>query len=193
MSWRCFTSRTTLWGGTGCSLRRGGAVDRSCYKGQATREPWTLQLSLSKTGPEGFGRIDNPVWNQTLPRPISFNPHSAAMWWDFFFFGCTMQHVGSWFPDQGLNWGPPAVDVWSLNHWIAREVPEFCFPSWCFWEKAMAPHSSTLAWKIPWTVEPGGLQSMGVTKSQTRLSDFAFSFDFHALEKEMATHSSVLA
>ena len=29
------------------------------------------------------------------------------------------------------------------------------------YEKAMAPHSSTLAWKIPWTEEPGGLQSMG--------------------------------
>ena len=28
-------------------------------------------------------------------------------------------------------------------------------------EKTMAPHSSTLAWKIPWTEEPGGLQSMG--------------------------------
>ena len=28
-------------------------------------------------------------------------------------------------------------------------------------EKAMAPHSSTLAWKVPWTEEPGGLQSMG--------------------------------
>ena len=28
-------------------------------------------------------------------------------------------------------------------------------------EKAMAPHSSTLAWKIPWVEEPGGLQSMG--------------------------------
>ena len=28
-------------------------------------------------------------------------------------------------------------------------------------EKAMAPHSSTLAWKIPWTEEPGALQSMG--------------------------------
>ena len=28
-------------------------------------------------------------------------------------------------------------------------------------EKAMAPHSSTLAWKIPWTEEPDGLQSMG--------------------------------
>ena len=33
----------------------------------------------------------------------------------------------------------------------------------------------------------------GVTKSQTRLSDCTFTFDFHALEKEMATHSSVLA
>ena len=29
------------------------------------------------------------------------------------------------------------------------------------WEKAMAPHSSTPAWKIPWMEEPGGLQSMG--------------------------------
>ena len=60
----------------------------------------------------------------------------------------------------------------------------------------MAPHSSTLAWKIPWTEEPGRLQSMGslrVTKSQTQLSDFTFTFHFHALKKEMATHSSVLA
>ena len=55
----------------------------------------------------------------------------------------------------------------------------------------MAPHSSTLAWKIPWMEEPGGLQSMGVAKSQTRLSNFTFTFHFHALEKEMATHSSV--
>ena len=30
------------------------------------------------------------------------------------------------------------------------------------WEKAMAPHSSTLAWKIPWAEEPGRLQSMGL-------------------------------
>ena len=44
-------------------------------------------------------------------------------------------------------------------------------------EKAMAPHSSTLGWKIPWMEEPGGLQSMGSL----------------ALEKEMATHSSILA
>ena len=34
-------------------------------------------------------------------------------------------------------------------------------------EKAMAPHSSTLAWKIPWTGEPGRLQSMGSLESDT--------------------------
>ena len=54
----------------------------------------------------------------------------------------------------------------------------------------MAPHSNTLAWKISWMEEPGGLQSMGSLR-QTRLSDFTFTFHFHALEKEMATHSSV--
>ena len=39
-------------------------------------------------------------------------------------------------------------------------------------EKEMATHSSILAWKIPWTEEPGGLQSMGSQKSQTQLSDY---------------------
>ena len=38
------------------------------------------------------------------------------------------------------------------NIWFAVRAPT---------EKAMAPHSSTLAWKIPWTEEPGGLQCMG--------------------------------
>ena len=53
----------------------------------------------------------------------------------------------------------------------------------------MTPHSSTLAWKIPWMEEPGRLQSVhGVWKSRTRLH-----FHFHAWEKEMATHSSILA
>ena len=60
-------------------------------------------------------------------------------------------------------------------------------------EKAMAPHSSTLAWKILWMEEPGGAAVHGVAEGRTRLSDFTFTFLFHALEKEMATHSSVLA
>ena len=54
----------------------------------------------------------------------------------------------------------------------------------------MALHSSTLAWRIPWTEEPSGLQSMGSLRVR---HDFTFTFHFHELEKEMATHSSVLA
>ena len=57
-------------------------------------------------------------------------------------------------------------------------------------EKAMAPHSSTLAWKIPWMEEPGRLQYMGSPRVG---HEFTFTFHFHALEEEMATHSSVLA
>ena len=101
----------------------------------------------------------------------------------------------------------------------------------------MAPHSSTLAWRIPWTEEPAvhGVAELdmaewlhfyfslscigegntnplqcsclenpmdraawkaavhGVAESWTQLSNFTFIFHFHALEKETATHSSVLA
>ena len=139
-----------------------------------------------------------------------------------------------------------------------QETPEMQFPSLGQedpLEEGMATHSSTLAWKIPWTEEPGGLQPLGsqttrhtwsflactpaqvkdrtripnlgshkglagegngtplqysclenpmdggawwaavhgVAKSRTRLNDFSFTFHFHALEKEMAAHSNVLA
>ena len=56
----------------------------------------------------------------------------------------------------------------------------------------MAPHSSTFAEKIPWTEEPGGLQSMGSLRVRHDRAT-SFTFHFHALEREMATHSSVLA
>ena len=56
----------------------------------------------------------------------------------------------------------------------------------------MAPHSSTLAWKIPWTEGPGRLQFMGLL-SRARLSNFTFTFHFHALEKAMAPHSNIVA
>ena len=55
----------------------------------------------------------------------------------------------------------------------------------------MAPHSSTLAWK---SMDGGAWKAAvhGVAEGRT-LSDFTFTFYFHALEKEMATHSSILA
>ena len=63
----------------------------------------------------------------------------------------------------------------------------------------MAPHSSTLAWKILWTEKPGRLQSMGSlighdwAASLSWLSSFTFTFLSHSLKKEMAAHSSILA
>ena len=58
---------------------------------------------------------------------------------------------------------------------------------------AMAPHSNTLAWKNPMDGGAWWAAVHGVSKSQTRLSDFTFTFHVHPLEKEMAPHSSPLA
>ena len=64
------------------------------------------------------------------------------------------------------------------RHWVATLLVSifFCMPE--ISEKAMAPHSSTLAWKIPWTEEPGRLQSMGSLRVRhdwaTSLSLFTF-------------------
>ena len=67
-------------------------------------------------------------------------------------------------------------------------------------EKAMAPHSNTLAWKIPWTEEPGRLQSTGSRRVRhdwaISLSLFTFMHwrsGWMAMAMAMATHSSVLA
>ena len=55
----------------------------------------------------------------------------------------------------------------------------------------MAPHSSTLAWEInPMDGGAWWAGVHGVAKSWTGLSDFTFTFHFHALEKEMPTHSN---
>ena len=54
----------------------------------------------------------------------------------------------------------------------------------------MAPYSSTPAWKIPWTDKPDRLQFMGPQRVRHNCSNLAC---MHALGKEMATHSRVLA
>ena len=99
-------------------------------------------------------------------------------------WGCKESNTTEW-----LNWietSPSHQDVIRIIRWqnlvlLGSKA-----------EKAVATQSSTLAWKIPWTEEPGRLQSMGSLRVGW-LSDFTFTFHLRALEEEMATHSSVLA
>ena len=56
----------------------------------------------------------------------------------------------------------------------------------------LAPHSSTLAWRVPWMEEPCGLQSMGSLRVGHNWATSLWLFHLHALEKELAPHSSVL-
>ena len=101
-----------------------------------------------------------------------------------------------WYSNPTLGYRPEGIEIRISKRSLHSHVPcRITYNSHnlnAILEKAMAPHSNTLAWKIPWMEEPGGLQSMGSLRVG-QLSDFAFTFHFHALEKEMATHSSVLA
>ena len=81
---------------------------------------------------------------------------------------------------------------WNQHQEESTSGPFWMPPINMFAKKAMVPHSSTLAWKIPWMDEPGRLQSMGSLGVGHNWVTI-FPFHFHALEKEMATHSSVLA
>ena len=67
--------------------------------------------------------------------------------------------------DLGVK-NPPAMQD-TRAQFLGQEYPL---------EKEMATHSNILAWRIPWTEKPGRLQSTGVTKSQTRLNYFTFTF-----------------
>ena len=69
------------------------------------------------------------------------------------------------------------VHIFTLDEYISLTNYRYIILVGNFVNVYMATHSSTLAWKILWTEEPGGLQSMG-SLSQTRLSDFTLLFTF---------------
>ena len=79
---------------------------------------------------------------------------------------------------EWLNWTELAffsnklflIKVWGLPWWFSGEE-SVCLGREDPLEKKMAMHSNILAWEIPWTEDPGRLQSMGSQKSQTQLSN----------------------
>ena len=84
-----------------------------------------------------------------------------------------------------LDWS-----VWALLHFpITQEQISLC--STVYVEKAMATQYSCL--ENPMDRRAWQATVHGVAKSWKRLSDFTFTFHFHALQKETATHSSILA
>ena len=70
-------------------------------------------------------------------------------------------------PRDGGAWWATVYGVAQSQTRLKRFSSSSSSSSTFFPDKAMAPHSSTLAWKIPWTEEPGGLQSMGSLESDT--------------------------
>ena len=87
-------------------------------------------------------------------------------------------------PDPGIKPRSPALQKDSLPSESPGKPIFIMYPfkSWALphmgalkMEKAMAPHSSTLAWKIPWAEEPGRLQSMGSQSDTTEWLHFHFS------------------
>ena len=89
----------------------------------------------------------------------------------FCFFGNATWHAGSYFPDQGSNLCPPAVEAWSLNHWTTGEVLENFFwknrsPSSCLGSKTI--------WSLPVLLflgSPTRISRLGVPKTTLRFDD----------------------
>ena len=138
--------------------------------------PWTV----AHQAPRSMGLSRREYWSGL---PFSSPMHESEKWkWKW----SRSVMSDSWRP-HGL---PSSNSLFSqlpasINHKSDLFFHEFVFEVWediqhydSSLEKAMAPHSSTLAWKIPWAEEPGGLQSIGSLRVghdwATSLSLFTF-------------------
>ena len=97
-------------------------------------------------------------------------------------YGFSCSHVWMWEQDNKKDWVPNNLCLWTVVLEKTLESPMDCKeiklvspkrhqPLIFILEKEMATHSSILAWRIPWTEEPGGLQSLGLQKNQICLRD----------------------
>ena len=93
------------------------------------------------------------MWNIFKVYWICYNIASVL------YFGFWLQDIGDLSSPTRDPTHTPCIGRWSLHHWTTREVP--LLKIYYNLEKAMAPHSSTPAWKIPWAEEPDRLWSMG--------------------------------
>ena len=129
-------------------------------------------------------------WEDPLEKEMATHSSILAWWIPWTEEPCGLQSVGLQESDT-TEWLSLLSDLCFANvfshsagwHFILLIVFFLLcsFLVWCsptYLEKAMAPHSSTLAWKIPWTEEPSRLQSMGLLRVRhdwpTSISLFTF-------------------
>ena len=135
-----------------------------------------------------------PRWLSDEELPASAEPWVPSLGWE----GPLEKEMAT--PSRILAWeipwteepgGPQSLGPQRVGRNLAtKQLDAPCLDSHVnshlFLEEAVAP-TPVLFWKIPWAEEPGRLEESGTT------SDLTFTSRFHALEEEMATHSSVLA
>ena len=117
------------------------------------------------------------------------NPRDGGAWWAAI-YGVTQ----SWTRLKRLSSSSSLLTYpfWHRSPIVSSWKPSFttCTPH----QKGMATHSRILAWRIPWTEEPGGLQSMGLQRIRHNWSDLAFT-PHHCLSMHsspLSMHSSSL-
>ena len=103
----------------------------------------------------------------TMPKPLTvwITTNCGKFWkrWDADHLTCLLSNLYAG-QEATVRTGHGTTDWFQ----IGKGVHQGCILSPCLFNLyAMAPHSSTCAWKIPWTEEPGGLQSMGLLESDT--------------------------
>ena len=105
----------------------------------------TTGKTIALTRQTFVGKVKSLLFNMLFRLIIAFLPRSKCL-------------LISWLQTPStVTLEPPKIKPAT----VSIDPPSICHEVMGPAEKAMAPHSSTLAWKIPWTEEPGGLQSMG--------------------------------
>ena len=115
---------------------------------------YTLHISINTFKPDNllliFVTFSSPfIWTWYIPSSMLKAAHTGL--WDLLIFHLSSQLHVQWDSTGNLILATVVV-INTMKLVITTNQTE----------KAMAPHSSTLAWKIPWTEEPGGPQSMGL-------------------------------
>ena len=164
----CAQSCLTLWDSMDCSLpgssvhgifqaRILGWVFTSYSRGSSWPRDWTYISCISNTGRQTLYHCTTLYFClKEIKHRITYDPKIQCVQLNW-----KQVLIQRDFPSGTVIRNPPTKqETWVCS--LGQEDPL---------EKEMATHSSTLAWKIPWTEEPGGLQSMGLQESWTQLSD----------------------